>query len=125
MMKMDIPGGFELINNSCCENLCNKLKEFDRRYGFQHNEVLKLELEGNNYIKGIMDLLWKAIFKSENERNAYERYAYGTISENYRRVYEGSSKDSYCKQRLLCDAVSGMTEKYLIKMYEELRSQTS
>ena len=122
MMKMDIPGEFELINNSCCENLCNKLKEFDRRYGFQNNEVLRLELEGNNYIKEIMTLLWKAISKSEDKRNAYERYAYGTISENYQRVYEGSSKDAYCKQRLLCDAVSGMTEKYLIKMHEELRS---
>lgn len=68
-----------------------------------------------------MDLLWRAISRSEGERSAYERYAYGTISENYRRVYEGSSRDAYCRQRLLCDAVSGMTEKYLIKMHEELR----
>ena len=83
MLRMDIPEGFELINNSCCQNLCNNLKKFDRRYGFQHSEVLKLELEGNNYIKGIMVLLWSAISKSEDERNAYERYAYGTISENY------------------------------------------
>ena len=97
------------------------MKEFDKRYGFQNNEVLRLELEGNNYIKEIMTLLWKAISKSDgssDKRNAYERYAYGTISENYQRVYEGSSKDAYCKQRLLCDAVSGMTAKYLIKMYE-------
>ena len=121
MLKMNIYEGFELINNSCCKILCNRLKEFDRRYGFQHSEVLKLELKGNNYIKGIMDLLWEAISKPENKRNAYERYAYGTISENYRRVYESSSKDSYDARRLLCDAVSGMTEPYLIKMHEELK----
>ena len=127
ILRMDIPEGFELINNSCCKNLCNTLKEFDRRYGFQHSEVLKLELEGNNYIKGIMDLLWKAISKPENKRNAYERYAYGTISENYRRVYEkcvyeDPSRNFYYAQRLLCDAVSGMTEQYLIRMCEELRN---
>ena len=121
MLRVDIPGGFELINNSCCKNLCNNLKEFDRRYGFQHSEVLRLELKGNNYIKGIMDLLWKAISKPENERDAYERYAYSTISENYRRVYETSSKNFYDARRLLCDAVSGMTEQYLIKTHKELR----
>ena len=121
ILKMNMPEGFELINNSYCKNLCNRLKEFDRRYGFQHSEVLKLELEGNNYIKGIMDLLWEAISKPENKRNAYERYAYGTISENYRRVYENSHGSSYDARRLLCDAVSGMTEPYLIKMHEELK----
>ena len=121
MLKLTIPQGFDLISNSYCENLCNNLKNFDRRYGFQHSDVLKLELEGNNYIKEIMDLLWEAISKSEKERNAYERYAYGTISENYRRVYEKSLRAPYNKRQLLCDAVSGMTEQYLIKMHEELR----
>ena len=121
IMNENIPEGFELIDNSCCNNLCNHLKQFDRQHGFHNSEVLKLELEGNNYIKGIMGLLWKAISKSESERNAYERYAYGTISENYRRVYEASSRELYDSRRLLCDAVSGMTEQYLIKMHEELR----
>ena len=121
IMHENIPNGFVLIDNSCCKNLCCHLKQFDRQYGFHNSEVLKLELEGNNHIKGIMDLLWKAISKSESERNAYEKYAYGTISENYRRVYEASPKKLYDSRRLLCDAVSGMTEQYLIKMREELR----
>lgn len=117
--KMD--SGFQLIKHSCCEDLCDTLKQFDRRHGFQHSEVLRLELEGNNYIKGIMSLLWDAIRKSEKERNAYERYAYGKLSENYRRVYEGSNKTDCDSKHLLCDAVSGMTESYLIKTYHELR----
>ena len=68
-----------------------------------------------------MDLLWKAIPKPENDRSAYEKYAYGTISENYRRVYEVSSRELYDSQHLLCDTISGMTEQYLIKMHEELK----
>lgn len=114
--------GFELVNNSYCSTLCKTLKDFDRRYGFQHSDVLRLELEGNNYIKGMMDLLWPAIYKPEEERDPFEKYAYGTISENYRRVFESSEKTAYDARRLLCDAISGMTEQYLIRAYEELVS---
>ena len=122
MLASSTPSGFELIKNSNCAALCDALKQFDRLHGFHHSDVLHLELEGNNYIKGVMDLLWDAIWKSDQERDAYERYAYGTISENYRRVYESSNQEKYDSQRLLCDAVSGMTEPYLIKTYRELRS---
>ena len=120
---------FALIEDSSCADLCDALKRFDRLHGFHHSDVLRLELEGNNYIKEIMDLLWDAIRKSDQERDAYERYAYGKISENYRRVYESRPKQKessrqkkYDSQRLLCDAVSGMTESYLIETYRELRN---
>ena len=121
LMAIDVPKGFELMKESRCRDLCSSLKDFDRRHGFRHSEVLRLELEGNNYIKGIMDLLWSAIKTPARNRDAYERYAYGEISENYRRVYEGSAKSDYDAKRLLCDAVSGMTERFLVKMYHELR----
>ena len=122
MLSSKTPSGFELIRYSGCATLCDTLKRFDRRHGFQHSDVLRLELEGNNYIKGIMNLLWDAISKPEEKRDAYERYAYGRISENYRRVYESSKRTEYDSQRLLCDAVSGMTEPYLIKTYRELEN---
>ena len=47
---------FQLIKHSSCATLCDALKRFDRQHGFHHSEVLRLELKGNNYIKGIMDL---------------------------------------------------------------------
>ena len=122
MLVGNTSSGFELIKYSSCATLCDTLKQFDRLHGFHHSDVLRLELEGNNYIKGIMDLLWNSIWKSNKERNAYERYAYGAISENYRRVFESSKQTGYDSQRLLCDAVSGMTEPYLIETYHELRS---
>ena len=122
MLSGNTPSGFELIKDSSCAVLCDALKQFDRLHGFHHSDVLRLELEGNNYIKGTMDLLWDAIWKSDQERDAYERYAYGKISENYRRVYESSMQTKYDSQRLLCDAVSGMTEPYLIETYRELKS---
>ena len=121
MLSGEMDSEFQLIKHSSCATLCDALKRFDRRHGFHHSEVLRLELKGNNYIKGIMDLLWSSICKTEKDRNAYERYAYGKLSENYRRVYENPEKTDYGSKRLLCDVVSGMTEPYLIRTYHELK----
>lgn len=122
MMDGSIAPGFELIKNSDCAQLCKAAKEFDFRHGFQHKEVLRLELEGNNYIKNIMTMLWKAISVEGDKNKPFERYVFGEISENYRRVYSASDRSLYAKCQLLCDAVSGMTESYLIKKHDEFRS---
>ena len=123
MMDGSIESGFELIKNSKCAKLCKAAKDFDFRYGFQHKDVLQLELQGNNYIKGMMTMLWRAISKDGvHKDNPFERFAFGEISENYRRVFKDSDKSDYAKYQLLCDAVSGMTESHLIKKYNELKS---
>jgi len=122
MLDETIDEGFELIKNSNSANLCKLLKDFDYRYGFQHKEVLKLELEGNNYLKSILSMLWQAISKDEEPNTPFEKYAFERISENYRRIYEKSDKTFNDKCQLLCDAVSGMTENYLIAAHNELKA---
>ena len=123
IMNGTIEAGYELIASSKSAKLCSTLKTFDKRYGFKHSDVLRLELEGSNYICGLLELLWKPISTPAEKRDAYQRYAYGSISENYRRVYESLSPPTpYHSQRLLCDAVSGMTEPYLINVYETLKN---
>lgn len=115
-----VPPSFELIAETKSSTLCRLLKKFDKRYGFRHKDVLKLELEGANYIKSMLDMLWRAIDGCESS-DPFSRYAYGRISENYRRVYEASEMKVYNKCQLLCDAVSGMTDSYLITLHDELR----
>lgn len=66
-----------------------------------------------------MDMLWEAI--NDHENKPFAKYAYGRISENYRRVYEQSNKDYSDKAHLLCDAVSGMSESYLVSLRDELK----
>jgi len=122
MMNGSIEPGFELIKNSNCAQLCKSAKKFDYRYGFQHKEVLRLELQGNNYIKSMMSMLWKAISNNGYSKNPFERYAFGGISENYRRVYDDSDKSTYAKCQLLCDTISGMTESHLMKKHDHLKS---
>jgi len=123
MLDGSIEPGFELIKNSKSAQLCKAAKAFDFRYGFQHKDVLKLELQGNNYIKSMMTMLWKGISTDgDHNDNPFERFAFEEISENYRRVYQDSYKTDYCKYQLLCDAVSGMTESHLIKKHDELKA---
>lgn len=112
---------FELISESRCAALCKAAKKFDRRYGFQHRDVLKLELKGTNYICEMLAILWQAVNSQGSELNAYDRFIYGDISENYRYVFKGSSKDHYAKCQIVCDAVSGMTESYLVNRCTEYR----
>jgi dGTPase len=121
MMNESIAPDFVLIKSSKSEILCKTLKQFNFRHGFQNREVLKLELEGNNYIKSMMDMLSKAINEHDSE-DPFAKYAYGRISENYRRAYETTGRTPYDKCQLLCDTISGMTDTYLISLHDELRA---
>ena len=111
---------FVIIENSEVADLCGRLKEFDKEYGFHHPDVLRLKLKGNNYIDFVMEAFWRGITKHK-DADPFAKYAYGKISENYRRVYENKKTPSLSdKLHLLCDQVSGMTESYLVSVYKEL-----
>lgn len=134
----------DLISISKGSKLCGALKKFDRTRGYQHRSVLKLELEGSNYIKGLMDMLWVGIHghktkqRKNDEKNKlveflpeynpdtpFGRYVYGRISENYRRIFEDPDNDLpvlYKEAQLLADTIAGMTDSYLIALHDELKS---
>ena len=121
LMSGGAAGDFELISHSRCGILCEALKEFDKKHGFLNAAVLRLELEGDRYIHDTMDMLWYAINHGD-EGDPFARYAYGRISENYRRVYESGGGNEDDKAHLLCDAMSGMTERYLVSLHRELKA---
>jgi dGTPase len=118
----------DLISLSEGKLLCQALKEFDKKWGYKNKEVLKLELEGYNYITELMDMLWVGIHghidKKYNSDTPFGRYVYQKISENYRRVFEDKDNPMpmlYREAQLLTDAISGMTDSYLISLHNELR----
>lgn len=119
MSQNGIPG-FTLIKESSCSALCALVKKFDYKMGYAHRDVLKLELSGSNYIKKMMTYLWGAISTEDSHRaRPLERYIFGDISENYRRVYADTQRDLRAQCQLICDVLSGMTENFLIKKTEE------
>lgn len=119
IMAGDIEPGFELLKGSSCAQLCKVVKEFARRHGFQHREVLRLELKGNRHIKSMMNMLWRAIQRGDDPNSPFERFVFGEISENYRRVYSAAGASAYAQYQLLCDVLSGMTESYLVQKHAE------
>lgn len=129
----------DLISHSKGSSLCTALKTFDRTCGYQHRSVLQLELKGSNYIQNLMDMLWIGIHGHqtrhqqivESGHNHYlsntpfGRYAYGTLSENYRRIFEDPKNTLptlYKEAQLLTDAIAGMTDSYLMRLHDELKS---
>mgnify|MGYP005989642511 CR=1 FL=1 len=131
-------GQFEapLVDASDAFKLCEVLKEFDRLYAYRNRKVLAIELRGFNTLHGLMSFLWRGITEREkfsdpaSERTSpFARYAYGRISENYKRVFEGRTGDGgydeslpmrYRELQLLTDMVAGMTDQYAMDMYKEL-----
>lgn len=119
IINLDIADGFELVEESKGNVLCEALKKFDYKYAFRNKSVLRLELEGNNYIMSTMDMLWEAI---SDPNSPFARYACHLISENYRRARKSSEQaDEYKDCQLLCDSISGMTDNYLVGFHNELR----
>lgn len=117
-----------VMSVSHAAKFCSVLKDFDMAYGFKHKSVLELELRGNNYIEETMDMLWVGIhgrldkgFKSETP---FGKYVYSRISESYRRIFSDANNvlsEGYKEAQLLADAISGMTDSYLIALHSELK----
>lgn len=123
-----------LITVSRARSLVDALKKFDLTYAYRDQKVLELELRGNHTLHALMDALWVGI----SQRAKYEvtsdgfkarrglpfaQYAYGRISENYRRVFEADSESlpiRYRELRLLTDMVSGMTDGYALELKNQL-----
>ena len=127
-----IAGSFkkELIKVSDGEMLCKQLKKFSFKHAYKHRSVLELELQGYKVIHDIMDMLWQAIetrgcpkLLKNHEGNIFDQYAYGLISENYRRIFEDKTNSlplQYKRVQLLADMVSGMTDSFAIDFCNNL-----
>lgn len=122
-----------LLEISRGEKLRKALKKFSYRHAYTHRSVLKVELQGYNVIRGLMDLFWAAIVDREEQDNPasdrlhpFSRFVYGRISENYRRIFENPISEvaslpmRYRECQLLTDMLSGMTDSYAIDLHEEL-----
>lgn len=117
-----------VMSISKAARFCSVLKDFDMAYGFKHKSVLELELRGNNYIEETMDMLWIGIHGRLNKKfqsdTPFGRYVYSRISESYRRIFSDPANElpvGYKEAQLLADAISGMTDSYLISLHSELK----
>lgn len=118
----------ELSDASC---LRDTLQDFAKKHAYNHRTVLEVELQGFNVLQDLMDMLWVAIVDRKDRNDPaskrvapFSRYAYGRISENYRRVFESPENKmplAYREAQLLTDMVSGMTDSFALSLYSELK----
>jgi dGTPase len=116
--------------------LCDALKEIARQHAFGHPSVLRMEAVGAEALDGLMTAFWDAISDRKPEdyddllarrRGARNKYVFSLISQNYldeaaNCVQTGiSSSIRYRELRLLTDMLSGMTDTFTIKLWEEIR----
>jgi dGTPase len=117
--------------------LCEKLKSLARQHAFGNPGVLRMEARGAGAIDGLMTAFWDAIHDRPPEdfedilarrSRAKNKYVFALISQNYledasRAANAGGIAASvrYRELRLLTDMVSGMTDTFTIKLWEELK----
>lgn len=121
----------ELLAVSSANVFISTLRQFNQRHVYRHPRVLEVELHGFEVIHELMDMLWFAITDREAgspadapRRTPFAAYAYGRISENYRRVFESPRNPMpmrYREAQLLSDMIAGMTDSYAVALCEELR----
>lgn len=125
----------DLMKKSKGEKLRESLSKFGLTHGYTHKSVLKVEMQGYNVIRGLMDIFWAAIIdRKDNDdlasrrNHPFTKLVYSRISENYRRIFEDPSEDvkelpiRYRECLLLTDMISGMTDSFAINLFSELDS---
>lgn len=117
--------------------LCEKLKALARQHAFGNPSVLRMEARGAEAIDGLMTAFWDAIHDRPRDKfddilarrsGAKNKYVFALISQNY--LEDASRSDNvggiaasvrYRELRLLTDMISGMTDTFTIKLWEELK----
>lgn len=121
-----------LMDNS---KLCSDLKDIAKTYAFNNSLVLKTEAQGAAALDGLMCAFWSAISERKKiddieskKLSARSSYIFSLISPNYVQQSNppgncgsGASGLRYRELRLLTDMVSGMTDSYAIRLWNQIR----
>ncbi|RKR06723.1 dGTPase [Kushneria sinocarnis] len=125
-------GYYEIVEEFHLKKEIKAMKDFTKHYGFGNHDVLELELSGRIYIQGVMDFVWEGIKDLDeglSSSSHYNKFILSKISRNYlrefKRAYSEAGEDraekNYARFQLLVDYVSGMTENYLQRTYNEIK----
>jgi len=121
----------ELMEDSSLYILLKALQDIAYRYAFISKPILKLEVKADcvfdfllsRFVTGF--LYYDTRYWDEKKSSVDEKTVM-LMSENYMRVYHSNSKGKseveklYLRLLLVTDYISGMTDGYAIRMYEEM-----
>jgi len=121
-----------LMNSS---ELCDALKEVARKHAFANPAVLKMEAIGAAALDRLMCFFWRAITERKDfddllsrRTSAVAKYGWSLASPNYiEEAYRSRNEKGpeasvrYRELRLLTDMVSGMTDSFALKLWEQIK----
>ncbi|MGI9526908.1 MAG: dGTP triphosphohydrolase [Weeksellaceae bacterium] len=115
----------EIIDISGAKDIREAYKSL-QRIVFDDKTILKKEIAGWEAIYGLLEIFVHASqsesFKSSG--NNLEARIYKIISTNHRKVYEeieNYPNSEYKKLQLIVDFISGMTDRYAIRLFQQLK----
>mgnify|MGYP001947169725 CR=1 FL=1 len=117
-------------------NLCKFLKDVAKDHAFSSPSVLKSEAIGAEAIGEILSFFWNSIRNREKiediksrRTTAASKFAWSLVSPNYieeadRCIGKDTPKKDirYAEARLLTDMVSGMTDTFAMKLWNDIRA---
>lgn len=115
----------ELINVSTAADVRAAYKKLQTKI-FKSKSIQIKELGGWKSIQGLLSIYVKAA-ESDNFKltgNTFEGRLYRIMSSSHRKVYECVEKypnSFYNKLRLIVDFIAGMTDRYAVNLYQELK----
>lgn len=117
-------------------DLCDALKNIAQTYAFSNPIVLKTEAMGAAALDGLMSAFWTAISDRKSfgdleskKLSAHSKYIFSLISPNY--IQQAISPGTNCpaasglryrELRLLTDMVSGMTDTFAMRLWNEIQA---
>jgi dGTPase len=120
----------ELILDDDKFNLAKRLGEFSTEIIFPSRVITSLELTGHSVLSGLLDYYITFIFHQDK---AYRKRAQSLISKSVLKVafFENNLPENskieqlndYYKLRIIVDYISGMTDQFALKHYQELSGQ--
>lgn len=116
----------ELLDISSASDIRETFKELQKII-FKAKSVLKKEVAGWEAVQGLLKIFIDACLNQNDfkaDGNTYESRLYNIISTNYRKNYEDIeqySNNVYKRIQLVVDFISGMTDRYAIDLYQELK----
>lgn len=122
----------DLLKSTKSNALQKELQELAKKYCFINQEVISLELVGDNVITGLLDRFVPLLTDIENELDlsSYEGKMYSLISDNFKYVccfdqknkkqIEFKETSMYYRLLLITDFISGMTDSYAVNLYKKL-----
>jgi len=119
----------ELLAVSSEAVLIKALKQFSYEKIYNIPSILKLELMGNEILTFLLDRFMDAliVYDSEEEISEIQEKYIDLLSRNYLDAYHRSAKNKteeaklYDRLLLGCDFISGMSDGYAKRLYQELK----